>query len=352
MKRLTFEPEYAKTSLAVSVDNSKLLYTCDKNGIGNIYELDLETGISKPKTNSINGIMQLSLANDDSKLLFTAQVNAGYDIFLIKNPFERHLQSDTIPVTKFRRAWLDQRAPATQSAAADTSNYVQKNMSYGNYEVSFSNQQMVKPNTNINTKDPRFAENLANGKSPDTNFVEKDYKIKFTPDVIVGNPGYSTYWGFQGVAQMLFSDVLGDHQIYVQANLLLDLRNSSFLVQYGYLPDIVDYHFSAYHTAGFVSSWYQGGINQQPVQYLFRYREWGASVMASYPFDLFRRIEWVLDVKNVNKEHLDIPNSPLNKSRFLVVPEARYIYDDVLWGMFAPSKGTRFNFSVLAVPKL
>jgi hypothetical protein len=61
----------------------------------------------------------------------------------------------------------------------------------------------------------------------------------------------NTFWGYQGVAQMLFSDLLGDHQIYVQANLFFDIRNSNFFLSYSYLPNIIDWQITANHKVGY-----------------------------------------------------------------------------------------------------
>ena len=57
------------------------------------------------------------------------------------------------------------------------------------------------------------------------------YKIKFSPDLINGAAGYSTYFGLQGFTQILLSDMLGNHQIYIGTNLVFDLRNSNISAQ-------------------------------------------------------------------------------------------------------------------------
>jgi outer membrane protein assembly factor BamA len=188
------------------------------------------------------------------------------------------------------------------------------------------------------------AQNLSYGSSDDEdqNYPVHDYKIKFSTDAIIGNPGVSTYYGFQGIAQMLFSDVLGDHQIYIQAYLLTDLKNSSFLVQYSYLPDIIDYSFGAFHKAGYAYS----GQNYN----LYRYRNWGAAVNASYPLDLFNRIEWGINWLNVSKENVDYPGSD-DVYRMLFVPEVRYVHDNALWSDFGPHQGSRYYAGLKGTPK-
>lgn len=353
IERLTYDPEYQKTSLAISSDNSKLLFVSDKNGIGNIYQLNLQTGEIQPKTNSLNGITQLSLAKDESKLLFSVLINGGYDIYMIRYPFDKELEMRELPLTKLREKAMEEKK-ITENLIKDIDNSENDEdfISYGPFDISFDNQQVVKPNYDAIMQDPGL---LADGNSgdryTDTIFVEKDYKVEFSPDVVLGNPGYSTYWGFQGVTQMLFSDVMGDHQMYLQANLLLDLRNSSFLFSYYYLPKVIDYTLSAYHSAGFVYLWDDANIVQRPVRSLYRFRNWGASIFSAYPFDMFNRVEWGLSWMNISKEDINDPKSLNNVSRSIIVPEGRYVHDDVLWGYYAPVKGTRYSVGFKGSPK-
>lgn len=353
IKRHTFYSEYSLTSLSVSPDGSKLLYVSDKNGIGNIYELNLTTGESIPKTNSLNGITQISLASDGSKLLFTAQINAGYDIFLIRYPFEKNLDIDTLPLTKFRQSCEEQKNLVDDIVKEVTAEKIeeQEAISYGKFKIDFERQQLVKPNHDAIEKDLSLADGSGGVDYTDSSFIEKDYKISFSPDIVLGNPGYSTYWGFQGVTQMLFSDVLGDHRIYCLANILLDLRNSSFYFAYSYLPEIIDYQISAFQSAGFTYRYDDGFGNELSRGRLFRYRKWGAGVQASLPFDLFNRIEWGFDWINVSKEDIDYTDG-YSDSKMLFVPSGRYVHDNVLFSAYTPFKGTRYFVGFKGVPRL
>ncbi|MGA2298812.1 MAG: BamA/TamA family outer membrane protein, partial [FCB group bacterium] len=354
IKRITSDPEYQKTSIAVSPDESKLLYVSDKNGIGNIYEINLSTGKIRPKTNTLNAVTQLSLSPDGSKLLFTSQIHGGYDIFLIEYPFDKYLPSDTLPLTKFRDKMMQKNQlvanikKSADSSASDSSN--KKLTSYGDFDIEFSRQQVVKPNPDAerqyDTKD------IVSGKmdNNDTTFIAHDYIIKFSPDLILTNYMYSTYWASQAMGQMMFSDVMGDHLIYIQANLWTDLKNSTFLVSYSYLPLIIDYTFTAFHSAGITYAiGSPGGIYGA---YLYRFRKYGASLLASYPFDLFNRVEWGLSLINASKENLDLPQANDFISHNLLLPEGRYVHDNALWGLFGPMRGSRYMVEFKGTPKL
>lgn len=349
--RLTFEPQYNKTSLAVHPDDTKLLYVSDKNGIGNIWELNLPDGTSKPKTNSLTGITQLSITPSGNKLLFTTQIDGGYDLFLIRTPFAKDLGMDTLPLTKFRAEQLEKIKILEDLIIEETKKEdgeVEDLHGYGEFEVDFSRQEVIKPNPDVQQqidlgKDPV----MAGSNLIDTIFIEKDYKLKFSPDLILGNPGYSTYFGFQGVTQMLFSDILGDHQIFFMANLLIDLRNSNFYLGYTYMPNIIDYSISGFHSSAFVFRHDKYSLRDS----LFRFRNFGGAVKASYPFDLFNRLEWGISWLNLYMENIDNPRSE-STTRMLFVPEGAYVHDDVLYGYFAPVKGTRYRIDFKGTPKL
>ncbi len=341
MTRVTFDPENEKTSLAVTKDNN-LLYVSDKNGIGNIYKLDFSTNDIKPLTNSLTGITQISLSKDDSKLLFTTQADGGYDIFMLRFPLERKLAIDELPLTNFKQKQIEKNkiAESLVSISADSNKTeTDELISYGDFDVDFESQKLVQPSVDAQ-KDVEEESKIA----MDTNktFQEYDYKISFSPDLISGNPGYSTYYGFQGITQMMFSDVMGDHQLFVQANLLIDLRNSQFFVAYNYLPNIIDYQFSAYHTSAFVLGY---------DNYYYRFRNFGTGVTASYPFSLFNRLELGLNGMFLTKENIDVPQNA-SLDRFLIMPNVKYVHDNTMWGYYGPREGSRYYVGISASPKL
>jgi hypothetical protein len=352
VKRLTFDPYNEKTSIAVAPNDEKILFVSDKNGIGNIYSFDLKTFESKPLTNSLTGITQISLARDGSKLLFTTQANAGYDIYMLRFPLDRKLEIAELPLTRFRQKELEDKKIIESIADVDEKPAQSQQLKgYGDFDIDFSQQKLVDPsidaqkNNNINNTTNSDIDTTA--LNNDSEFIEYDYKITFSPDIIAGNPGYSTYYGFQGVTQMLFSDVLGDHQIYVQANILLDLRNSQFLLSYHYLPKIIDYSFSAYHTSGYVLR----NDKNYPNGAYFMFRNIGIGSTASYPFSLFDRFEVSTKLMYLTRENAEYPQDPVI-TRFLIVPNVRYVHDNTLWGYYGPRDGSRYFFDISGSPKL
>lgn len=355
--RITYDPENEKTSLAVTPDNNHILYVSDKNGIGNLYYMDINTGATRPLTNSITGITQISLARDASKLLFSTQIKGGYDIYMIRFPLENDLKIDELPLTKFKKEEFEKEKILAAMVTEDSTvnKKPEKLAGYGDVEVDFANQELVKPNTDVQQKAAGAGTEATNTDSTasayhgidstrTSDFVEHDYKIKFTPDVILGNPGFNTFYGAQGVMQMLFSDVLGDHQIYFQGNFIIDLQNSQFYLAYSYLPEIIDYQVAAYHS----SLLFQTDPND-----IYRFRNYGLSIMASYPFDIFRRMDFTLNWMNLSKDNITSPGITQNNvSKMLIVPEVSYVHDNSLWGVLAPNRGSRYYVDVKYSPKI
>jgi Tol biopolymer transport system component len=345
ISRITNTPQFKKTSIAPSPDGTKLLYVSDDNGIGNLYELTFSTGAIRPLTNSLSAITQLSLARDASKLLFTSQTGGGYDIFQLRFPFERNVNYTQLPLTKYRQR-LAERDSLTRGITQgffDDSTETRDSTEltgYGNFDLDFSRQQSVEQNADV----PNSPGTVASTTPADTSFAVRDYKVTFTPDLILSNANYNTFFGVQAVTQMLFSDILGDHQIFFQANLLLDLKNSNFLLAYSYLPEIIDYQVSGFHNVGFVER--RNGL-------LYRFRYYGAEGAASFPFDRFNRVEWGLRWMNMTREHVLLGDEPLDPTvlKTVFMPQARFVHDDVLFGYYAPIDGNRSFLAVEGSPK-
>jgi len=343
LTKITNEPYSNKTSIAISSDEKKMLYVSDKNGIGNIYEMDLETKSIKPKTNSLTGLTQLSLAPDGSKLLFGTQIKAGYDIFMLKFPFENDLKIDKLPLTKFIKEKqgnldLSNLDSANTEKIDSVNNDNEKIEPYGEYEIDFSNDKLVEKNDEVIANNTNYVYSEI-----DTTFTPMDYKLQFTPDIVYGNPGYSTIYGVQGVTQVMFSDILGNHKLTLQANLLMNIQNSTFYGSYSYLPKIIDYHIGAYHTAYWFGS---------TDGFYYRFRNYGTTFRASYPFSLFSRVEANTNFMFLSKERLE-GSDENDLSRALIVPELRYVYDNALGSNgFAYLLGTRFFISLKGSPKL
>ena len=358
IERLTDWPHSNEGSPAISPDGKKVLFVSDRNGINNIYELNLDTRATRPVTNSLSGVYQLSLSRDGSKLVFSSLINGGFNLFLMRSPFDRVLKTAELEPTEYFKTSYVQRdtaaapEPLRQTAplAADMHTPAPKDTTklYGkDVQIDFSNYVFKDSYDEPIPKDsalqrlPKIAQNVdENGR-----YKVNKYKLNFSPDIVYGNAGYDTFYGVTGSTVMAFSDLMGDHQIIFATNLLLDLKNSDFALQYYYLPNRIDFGFGGFHSARFIEILDQYGGS------VYRFRTYGANIAAVYPFNRFDRFESSINWFNVSRENIEEPQEPIQE-RTVFVPSVSYVHDTSLWGYTAPMIGSRYKFGVMGTPKV
>lgn len=379
MQRITDLPNSNETSVVASRDGKFLYFVSDVNGINNIYVKDISQVIFnenhsaliksnedlKPITNSLNGIYQISLSNDGKRLAFSSMFKAAYNIFVMTNPIEQISNFDKLPLTKFAQTRLSPNEPKEadeEKIKVETKDRI---------EITYSDSILIRTGNIVDTSNTFseiarqnftnyiFNEKFITRETPQTdtnffsydrkdslgNFIVNKYKINFSPDIVYANAGFSTFYGLLGTTVLAFSDMMGDHQIVGITSLNVDLKNSDYGLAYFYLPERTDFSFQAFHTARFLFQ----EINR--FYYLYRYRNYGASLFASYPIDKFYRIEGGLSWLNVRRDNLDIYEEP-PQTLSLLIPSASFVHDNSLWEYTAPSRGTRYNFTIFGVPPL
>ncbi|MEO8446035.1 MAG: biopolymer transporter Tol [bacterium] len=393
--RLSDTKESKESYAQISADGEKILFVSDKNGISNVYLREKDSSgnfINKPITNSLNPITQISMSKDGKKLLFVSLNKGAYDIFSIDNPLERNIGLEELELTEYaiklkdfeeKFGWKDNsefndtmtlthkdlstlvdsmsgitgvdeiadssRLPHADKVAVDSleslSDQDTLKMYGDDVKISFGDIEKgpTIDNDSIYTDNLNFK--VADNVNNDGSFKIKNYKIKFSPDLVYGNANYTSFYGVQGVAQIALSDMLGNHRIYVQTSLVIDLKNSDYAAAYYYLPKRIDYGFQLFHTARFVN--YGNGFFDN----LYRYRTIGGNISASYPISRFKRFDGGLSVQNISRENLDNTLEPITK-KTLLIPSLSYIYDNTLFGYTAPISGLRYNLTAFGSPKL
>ena len=357
IKRITDFPGSDETSPVLSPDGKKMLYVSDRNGISNIYERNLETNEDRPVTNSVTGVMQLSLSSDGNKLTFSALNEAGFDIYLMKTPFQKKLAVTELEPTEYvkRKQRTMQKSVPVPAKMADSSAAARSEKDsvsvYGdNVRIDFHNYVFTEPAQTAPVQvEPDYSEpgfDIADSVDENGNLRANKYKLNFSPDIVYGNAAFSTFYGVQGTTMMAFSDMLGDHQIYFLTNLLLDLKNSDYVLAYYYLPLKIDYGFQAFHSARFLY------LTDSYGDYaLYRFRNWGMSLSASYPLDKFNRTELGMMWLNLSRENIDY-TAEVTQQRSMIVPQISYVHDNTMWGFTAPNNGTRYNVTAMVSPKV
>lgn len=348
-----FKPSYSSGLKA-------LFFISNKNGINNIFAMTSDSSTPRPLTNSVAKIEQISVSNDGGKLAFCAVREGAYNLYLMRNPLDRKL--DSLPLTTLRSQSVADQVQ-TDSASTRITNIAKlppgsaadSTVGYGDVGVDLHNYVYT---DNLDNYKPiqRFPKNtiasITNYKDSNGHYISRDYKIVFSPDIILGSAGYTGYYGLQGSTQMLFSDELGNHQIYFASNFLLDLNNSDFVLAYFNLENRSNYGIQGFHSARFLYTTPDVGYENLYTSFISRFTSYGLTGLLSYPSDHYNRLDLSFSATVLERDIIDPVGDFPTKRKFALVPSLAYIHDDVIWSYFYPMAGTRYNLAVSAAPKL
>ena len=350
IEQITDTPYFEKTPV-FSPDGKKLAFTSDRSGIYNIYLHDLASRSEYPITNVITGAFHISWTGDGSRMAFTSFYNAGYDVYLLKNPLD--IKPDEIkPAKTAFLVQLEQRQKAQNVDLTITAAEAREDRDAGKYRHYVFGEEFAEGEVKTRAEQIAFRD-TTQYKQASGAYKVHNYKTKFTPDLIYGNAGYSQFFGVQGQTQLSLSDVLGNHRIELYTDLFYDIRNSNYQVNYFYLPKRTDYGLGGFHHAWFFySDPFYGGYG------LMRDRYYGLNLYASRPFNTFKRLDGGLSWVNINREFLDefitregeIFREPTLRIRTLIA-SLSYVTDTALWGWTGPNNGGRSEFNLTVSPK-
>ena len=377
----------------------RVLFISDRNGIPNLYEKNLATGAERPLSDVEIGVTQLSLSADGSRAALVSLKDGTPSIFVLNAPASRSTDREVLlPNVWAQRAarYTSGEAPAVSLArdalrqgnpfmrdAVDGEAYAGKRDRPDGSLASRSSllsaildgSRKLAPDGKIAAREENAASeadsttyggvridlrsyvfsdeapsarSLSDGflspqdnTTPDGRYKPRKYKLTFSPDLVYGTAGYDALYGVQGVTQMMFSDMLGNHQIFVATNLLIDLRNSDYILAYNYLPHRVDWSISGFHMSRLLPDYDRYTY--------FRYRQYGAGIAMSYPFDKFRRVEVDVSALGVSQADISDPTVP-QVTRSLLYPSVTYTSDVSTPGMLYPIGGRRFAVSLSGSP--
>ncbi|MDZ7333178.1 MAG: peptidase MA family metallohydrolase [candidate division KSB1 bacterium] len=333
IERITATPNL-EGSPVFSPKGDRLAYISDASGIFNIYIYDLKSGINYPITNVITGVFNLSWHGDESKLAFVSFYNAGYDIYLLKNPLKilpgTIKLEETNFIAKHGHNELERNYAAASKQQSDHVSKLDESL-FRNFvfDEKFAEGKIeIEP-----TKKSVFLDS-AEYKSPNGEYRISKYRVKFSPDILYGSASYSQFYGVQGLTQIALSDVLGNHRIDIYTNLFYDLRNSNYELMYFYLPRQTDWGIGGYHYTYFYY------IYNSFFPTWARDRFFGLNLYASHPFSKFSRIDGTLQWVGIDRDLIQW-ELPTEKVRLLLAG-LYYIKDTVLWGYTGPINGHRY----------
>ncbi|MBD3225706.1 MAG: biopolymer transporter Tol [Caldithrix sp.] len=336
IERVTDTP-YRESDPTFSPDNQKMMFVSDRSGVYNIYHYDRNADTTYSVTNLLTGAFQLNVDKNANTMAFASFFEGGWDIFTLKKPFDMEpvdVEKTEFMQERYKAKDMEQEVePIAEADSIENDLSVPGAGDYSRYVFANLDRRTREKEADVELEEEDY-------KLDDGNYKVRNYKVKFTPDLVNGAAQYNTLWGFQGYTQLAFSDVLGNHKVFIGSNLVFDLRNSYLNAVYWYLPKRIDYGISAFHYANtYITSLYG----------LMRYRNYGISAIASRPFNKFSRIDFSLYWLNVQLEYLQV-NVDTRAIRS-ILPGLQYVHDTSVWGMTGPVDGFRGAVTATVSPK-
>ena len=335
MKQITNTPYSNNKSPTWSADGNCLAFVSDRNGIFNIYLKNIRNDSTWIMSNLLTGADQLCWNPKVHRLAFTSYFHGGYDIYL-KRDFlaEKGKYSKLTPIPtneKIHRKISPEEVNMPLSFKIPNVRNLSNAFRAFVFDDNFKNGHV-----------PRWHEHKPARKKGSFKKTIRPYRIKFLPNIVRANAGYDQWYGLQGLTQLSFSDLLGGHQINIQADMFYSLSNSNFAISYNYLPRRIQTSIGLYHYPYFIWTGYG----------LFRFRNYGISTNFMYPLSRYERIELGTNFVNTSLENLDYPQFFKFPTKRNIIIQLSHVTDNSAWGFVGPIAGSRTNVSILAAPKI
>lgn len=336
-------------------ENRGIIFTSDANGIENIYVRKTDS-IAYPVTNITGGIFHLNLDKNGNSLVMSAFKNGGWDVYKMSSPFA--LPKKKLELTKFRRDQLRQsntivdkikKSDTTKTNLFTVTESVAEKENYKFQDYIFV-PSMMRGNLGYSLPDSVVALDSSKIMTKSGEYKTNKYRTKFSVDLVNNQFAYSTFYGFQGQAVFLFSDVLGDHNIFIGTDLYIDLKNTDYSVSYLYLKNRMNYGATYSNQSDQYLTYYYFPEDSSWAGIPIRYSNNGGSFYVDYPFNKFFRIESNSTFLNVSREILD-RRVELYESVYMAITSLAFVKDNTMFSYTAPMDGTRYRVQLELMPK-
>ncbi|MFN0033618.1 MAG: hypothetical protein ACKVUS_01040 [Saprospiraceae bacterium] len=344
--------------------NGNLFFLSNRDGRRNLYRYDVATKKVFQLTDMMTGITgitpyapAITVADDRDRILYTHYNKGRYTIHQAKE-------------ADFEAKEIDPSAVDQVAASLPPFNPKQRDM----------------VNTGLRLMDT--AKDSVAMKA-------KKYRPKFQLDYLggstgvgvnTGNSSFGTQTGLAGGVDALFSDILGNNQLYAGAVLNGDIQDAGGQVSYINQKNRIGWGLNAshiaYQTGGYYISRPQQDVVMEPGGGLDRYAEFGVGVnrvfqqrvgaLAFYPFSVTKRVEVgaaaefygsrttehfdVFDIDEVQignetrlvERYIESKRKKLPKGPTLNLHNvsAAFVGDNSYFGLTAPLQGWRYRFGV------
>jgi len=322
-----------------SPDGASIYFLSDRNGITNIYRLDVASGRQSQVTNLLTGVTgitslspALSVAHQSGRMVYSVYEGGKYAVYAVDS-------ATALPGT-----------PPTAVAALNPAMLPPQNRPHSELLTLLADStigEKYASTETINTYHPRLG---------------LDYVSQ--PSLAVGADRFGTYVG--GGIMLFWSDMLGDQNLATMLQIQGSLQNTAGLVAYQNTQHRLNWAIAVEQIP-----YVQGGYNlyqstngdtlyQQVVVYREINRE--ADFLVAYPFSPVQRVEFSAGVRNISfdaQQELqaysalngvlisdNVTNLATPPSVTMFTTTAALVYDNSFFGATSPILGQRYRVEV------
>ncbi len=367
LRRLTSNP-FDDRSPAWMPDGRNLIFTSNRNGLENLYVMDIDSsGRERPLTDAMGSCQTPHSARTNARVVFSYYSGGAWDIYSIANPLEKAKAAPLIN-TRFVESLMDTtkpffpaRRPVTAIAKPEEERIEKprppRRVFRGFGFTDLDTVEMPPPRRDTAVKRTEdstlfFHDSLAY-KNVRGAYKSYPYRLKFSPDVAAVGLVASTYYGGAAQGALVVSDILGNHRIGISGDFYQgSVGTSNLVVNYLYLPHRIDWGLVGFFSRNYTPDLIDGnGI----ADYLDQ--DFGGLIMAQYPFSVASRLELsVLGLSVERKGGIDDLGQLITDAEPVgfqsVVPQAALVTDNILWGFTGPVNGRRFRLDFSYSPPL
>ena len=362
-----------------SPDGQQLAFISDRTGIQNVFLFDFSNREHFQITNVLGGISAiteyspaLTWARQADKMAFAYYERGDYTVWTLDNPRGRRTVAYRPASATERVAVVNPVDTVASRRGLDSLTLrPQPGEPTSTYRGAAGTRQssVLPPSETIEAAPATIAALIAdpNFALPDTTrFKEYPYRISFHPDYIADpSVGYTPNYGnFSGGTAFVFSDLLGNHQIAVSANVYGRLSDASVFLGYANLSRRLQYTLGVSQDPIYVPL--NGECQQGPqgivcaAQYL-RYVVRNVFAVGQYPFNRFTRVETGLQFNSIGQglvtlfqqcdnggfcDDVQTADGESLPTINYVTPNAAFVSDNSLFGTTGPISGRRMRFQV------
>ena len=310
-------------------DSQRLAFVSNRTGVANIYITHVDSASVFPITNLLSSAQYIDWSADGKKLAFNTYSNAGYDVFVLKEPQAKRKQVEDLPLTRYAKRLRgiedksfvelqvqqkeEEQAKADVDTIALASEEVDSLAMNRKIEKWVSDQMALAAAEADGVEEERSESGSVEREDGQVSlrdwgkeFQVKKYRVKLKPEFFGANAGFDTFYGVGGLVQLSLTDMMGDHRLVIQTGLSFSIKDSDLLLRYEHVARQTNYYFSGFHTRTFFYD--QGELNAD--------RYYGGDIQMVRPFSRFSRVEFSTGALTISRERLNQYSNPFVRGGF------------------------------------